>query len=304
MSRLPVHDQTDSAPPPSTVELLDDMSGIVSPPDVYVRVTELLQDSAASADAIADVIALDPHLTARLLRLVNSVYFGFARRIDTVSRAIAVLGETDLVSLVLAVSAVRSLSKLPTDRLDLESFWRHSIHCALGARAIARRAGVLHPERLFVAGLLHDVGYLVLFNRLPDLMREIATHAGADEELMVGLEQATLGFDHAAVAGDLLARWHLPETTCAAVRLHHQDVGDGESLEAAIVRLADRMATQSCVGALQRRALQLAEDVAVEEDPLIESIHVAIGGNVDLEAVREETAEGFTAAVGALLGAG
>jgi HD-like signal output (HDOD) protein len=128
--------------------LIGDVSFLVSPPDVCIKVFGLLESGQASAQEIGDVISHDPSLTARLLQLVNSSFFNFARRVDTVSRAITVLGTRELYSLVLAVSAIKSFSRLPVTLVNIDTFWRHGIFTGLLAREIARKIRILHPERL------------------------------------------------------------------------------------------------------------------------------------------------------------
>jgi len=238
-------------PPVDPLGLVRDVAGLVSPPDICLRIFELMQSPSASARDFAEVVQQDPNLTARLLRFVNSPFYGFVSRIDTVSRAVAVIGTQELYSLVLSVSAVKSFSRIATDLVNMDSFWRHSIFCALLARAVARRCRILHPERLFVAGLLHEVGSLVLFNRLPEVSRDLLLVAEGDEDALYQAELAALGFSHAEVGGLLLDLWYLPATLHGAVRGHHRPgtVSEGR-LEASIVRIANHLANRSELGAL------------------------------------------------------
>ncbi|ROR32061.1 putative nucleotidyltransferase with HDIG domain [Inmirania thermothiophila] len=221
-------------------ELLSEARDLASPPEVCVRLFELMRSETAGAKEIGEVIALDPNLTARLLELVNSAYFGMARRVDTVSRAVTIVGLRELHQLVLAVQAVSVFSNIPITLVDMRTFWRHSVATALLAKELARRAGVLHPERLFVAGLLHDLGSLVLYRERPEVMRELLIAADGDEAVMERLEEERLGFGHAELGGALLACWNLPPELCRAVTHHHRPLeAPGPGLEPAIVHLAD-----------------------------------------------------------------
>ncbi|HKK14248.1 MAG TPA: HDOD domain-containing protein [Gammaproteobacteria bacterium] len=226
------------------------VSSLVSPPDICVRLLELTEDLDASAADIGGVITQDPSLTARLLRMVNSSFYSFPSRIDTVSRAVAVVGIRELYRLVLAVSAVQMFSRIPAGLVNMDTFWRHSIYTGLIARALARRVRVLHPERLFVAGLLHDIGSLVLYHKAPEQAREMLVQADGDEERLHGLEREILGFTHADIGGHLLELWQLPAALRTAVTFHH-DPGALEevTLEAALVHLGDVFANHSEIGA-------------------------------------------------------
>ena len=236
---------------PRITDLVQDVSGLVSPPEICVKVFELMRVATSSANDFGDVIGHDPNLPTRLLRMVNSSFYGFAGRIDTVSRAIAVIGTRELYSLVISVSAVQSFAKISSEQLDLDSFWRHSVCSGLIARRLSRHCGVLHPERLFVAGLLHEIGSLVLFHRLPDVCAQLVAGCQGDEEVLHRAEIDTLGYSHAEVGSLLLTLWSLPASLPRAVRGHHDPANTlvGEQ-EAAIIKTANRLANQSDFGAL------------------------------------------------------
>jgi putative nucleotidyltransferase with HDIG domain len=272
------------------------ITGLVSPPEVYVRAVELVESPDSSAAEIAAVIGCDPNLTARLLGLVNSCYFNLARQVDTVTRAIAVIGTRELYSLVIAASAVSSFSRIPNRLVSMDTFWRHSIYTGLLARALARRCHVLHPERLFVAGLLHDIGSLVLYHQEPEVCSEHLLIAAGDEELLYQAELEHFGFSHADLGRRLASDWKLPDTLAAAIGGHHRPELAAEAVqEASLIYLAERLANgleagnfcgQPVVEDPQHEVLQ----TAVELDPAI------------LEAAREEAAEQFPQAVRALAG--
>lgn len=230
--------------------LVDDVSYLVSPPDICVKVFELAESDDASARDIGEVISRDPSLTARLLRLVNSSFYNFARRIDTVSRAVTIVGIRELYSLVLAVSAIKSFSNLPNNLVNIDTFWRHGIYTGLIARILARKCHILHPERLFVAGLLHDVGSLVLYAKLPEQMRDLLLVCDNDEGILHQAELAELGFTHADLGGALAHSWNLPEPLQEAITYHHlPSYSMGSEMETAIVHLADVLANRSELGA-------------------------------------------------------
>ncbi len=227
-----------------------DASSLVSPPDVCVRLLELVETPETSAADLGTVLSQDPNLTARLLRIVNSSYYNFPSRIDTVSRAVTVVGIRELYSLVLAVSAVQVFTRIPAQLVNMDTFWRHSIYCGLIARGLARRRRILHPERLFIAGLLHDIGSLLLYQRVPEKARDLLLAADGDEQALYEAELGALGFSHADLGGLMMELWKLPVPLQEAVRFHHSpaQAQDGK-LEAAIVHIAEALANRSEIGA-------------------------------------------------------
>jgi len=229
--------------------LLDDVEGLVSPPDVCMRVFELIHSPMTGTREIAAVVGIDPNLTARLLRMANSAFYGFSRKIDTISRAVTVIGTTELYQLVLSVSAVQTFSNIPNDLVKMDTFWRHSVYTGLLARALAVRAHVLHPERLFVAGLMHDIGSLVLYHQRPDAMRDILLVAEGDEELLYQAELERFQFTHASIGGELMERWRLPPEMVQAVKWHHQPQrAEKASMEANILHIAGHLVNESGQG--------------------------------------------------------
>ena len=132
-----------------------------------MRAIDLINDPDASAAEIGDVISEDPALTARLLKIVNSAFYGFPSRIETVSRAITIVGTLELLDLILAASVVKAFSGIPSELVDMDQFWEHSLYTGVTARVLAGRHRAPDTERYFVAGLLHDIGALVLYRQLP-----------------------------------------------------------------------------------------------------------------------------------------
>lgn len=237
--------------------LVAEVGGLVSPPDICLRVAELVQSEETSAEQIGEIILRDPNLTARLLRLVNSAHYGLRGRVDTVTRAITMIGLRELYHLVLAVSAVKSFSSIPNDLVNMDTFWRHSIFTGLIARSLARSAHVLHPERLFITGLLHDIGSLVLYFRLKELSRDLLTQAAGDEELLYQGELDALGFSHADLGSLLLKQWGLPEPMQHAVSLHHAPfMSEAPSVDALLLHMANLLSNRSGIGCFCEKSEQ------------------------------------------------
>lgn len=224
--------------------MIGETSAIVSPPDVCMKLEALTQSDASDVQAFSDVISLDPNLTAQLLRLANSAAVSFRGRIDTVSRAVMVLGSDETLALSYAAYAVAGFSKLRSPATDMGIFWQHAAHVGLIAKQLAREQGVLHPERLFVAGLLHDLGSLLINFHHPERARELQAESRACEMRLAQLELEEFGFSHAELGAALLESWNLPEALCAAVRDHHDAAQASYHLETAILYVADVLSAQ------------------------------------------------------------
>lgn len=260
----------------SIVDLLDDVEGLVSAPDICLQLFETIHSPASGAKDIAALIGVDPNLTVRLLRIANSAFYSFARKIETISRAVTIIGNAELYQLVLSISAVKSFSNIPNDLIKMETFWRHSVYTALLARALAMRVHILHPERLFVAGLVHDIGSLILYHQRPEAMRDLLLIADGNEEVLYQAELEQFGFSHAGIAAHLMDQWQFPESLREAVKWHH-DPAQAESgrTEAHILSLANHLVNESEQGnfmgsnrAELRIAQSLLDELGVQEDEL------------------------------------
>ncbi|WP_018953656.1 HDOD domain-containing protein [Thioalkalivibrio sulfidiphilus] len=229
-------------------DLLKDLSALVSPPEIIIRLRQDMESPKSTAESLARIVMQDPNLSARILHMANSAMYGLNHRIETVSRAISIIGQRALYHLALAVSATKTFSKLPSELVNIAVFWRHSVFTALIARNLAQRCHVLHPERLFVGGLLHDIGSLVLYHRYPDILRESLLAARGNEEVLAQQERELIGFDHAEVGGALMEMWGLPESLQQAVAFHHRPGATANNMEVAIVHLADTLANRTDQG--------------------------------------------------------
>ncbi len=198
-------------------EVVQDVMTLFSLPDIYYQVEQMIKDPRFTAVDIGEVIAKDPALAARLLKLVNSSFYGFQARIATISRAITIVGVQDLQSLILSTSVIDTFECISSDLVDMTDFWLQSINCAVIAKALAKENAVLHGERLFLAGLLHKIGTLVLYQKLPDLSSKVLQIAGNDASLVAAVEQEIIGFTFAEVGSELIKAWQLPDSLAEAI---------------------------------------------------------------------------------------
>lgn len=242
---------------PAPEKILTDDPVLVSLPEVFMRIREVLSDPSSTIEEAAAVIGKDPSLTAMLLKLVNSAFYARTLRVsgglppasvDTLTRAVMLLGLNQLSTLAMGVAVLPLFRDIPSDCMDLRQFWRHSVGVGLVAKILAARLGDPSPERYFVAGLLHDIGRLVLYKQLPDIAGEALAQAAATNQLLVTVEGDTFGFDHAALGGMLLRKWRFPESLEQAVWRHHDPLSAEEPLEAALINVADMVAVATLAG--------------------------------------------------------
>lgn len=208
---------------PTVQQLVSDINALASLPEASIRINQMVDDPNCSAEDIGKIISQDPALTVRLLKIANSPFYSLSNKIDTVSRAITILGTSQLRDMVLATSAVKAFEGIPNTLVSMENFWYHSISCGLTARILAAECLKNKGETLFVAGLLHDIGQLVIFNKIPELAKEALLYSleGPTNGTLHLAEQKILGFDHMQVGAELAHQWQLPENLRECIAFHH-----------------------------------------------------------------------------------
>jgi HD-like signal output (HDOD) protein len=224
--------------PLKPIELLLEDIKLPALPQVLLELIRVINDPNCGATDVAEVIRLDMSLTSHLLRLVNSAYYSFPFTIDTVDRAVTLIGTKEISMLAFSSSFLNMFRKRHI-LFDIEAFWKHSVSCGIAARSLAKRTRKGNPERYFIVGLLHDIGRLVLATYTPELWQQIFRQEKGKEVLLYVNEEALIGFDHGQFGGALLAQWHFPTTLVRGVKYHHFPQWSEESYEAVTVHVAD-----------------------------------------------------------------
>jgi len=266
-------------------ELVHRNINLLSLPETAMRINTMVSDPNSTAADIGDIVSQDPALTARLLRVVNSSFYGFPSQIDTISMAITILGTRQLRDLVITTSVINRFREIPASVVAMESFWCHSLTSAIAAKNLAQHMKISNSERLFVAGLLHDIGKLVMYIALPDPSRQVIEIAAEPQVDSDHVEKAIFGFTHGQVGAELLRQWRLPESLVEPVAYHHEPLSAKVyPQETAIVHLADVIANdiQPPISADDdNMAEPLAWEILGLEASLLERLHEEVYQQLD-----------------------
>ncbi len=279
MARLGVHpdkvrplapepEPEETPEPPELVDIEDiswESLKLGSLPIIFHKLVEVVNDPRSSASDVAEVIGNDPDLSMRLLKVVNSSFYGLSSKVDTITRAVAIIGSNQLVSLAMGMSVITYFKGISEEAVDMDAFWRHSISCGLAARLLASHMKNPNSERFFVAGLLHDVGRLVIFVALPEHANMALAKSRQEMQLLVDAEREILGFTHQELGAKLMHSWKLPLSLENNVRHHHDPMNAPMRQETAVITLADAISNGLENGTSGERLVPRMNPLAMEE---------------------------------------
>jgi putative nucleotidyltransferase with HDIG domain len=231
-------------------------------PTIISKMIELVDNPKTSAGSLARLISTDQALTARILKLANSAYYGFPREISTVNMSIVVLGFNTVKDMGLSLSVFDMFKESDTTgTFDTTQFWEHSVGCGIAARVIARYCGHRMAGEAFVAGLLHDIGKVILKQYFPKEFKEIMTISSAEGANLDDAELQVIGTHHGQVGGWLAEKWSLPKIIADCITNHHAPWDSkADPLFVAIVSLADYLCHLSNIGKSGRTNLMPLDD--------------------------------------------
>lgn len=225
--------------------IVDQVSTLFSLPEVCEQLGQLLETGKCEISELAELIGYDPTLTARLLQLANGTEFS-GPAVETITDAIARIGTDRLSDLLASTASTSAFREMDPEIVDMENFWHHSVCCGLASTSLARHAGYENPERLFIPGLLHDIGQLIIYQAKPEFAAKVLADSRQQESYRYLMEKQLMGVTHAQVGQELLSRWAFPTMIQKVVEFHHEPnlAGDYE-IESSIVHIATAIA--NCV---------------------------------------------------------
>jgi putative nucleotidyltransferase with HDIG domain len=263
--------------------LVASVQDLPSLPVVVLELMRNLNDEGSGAHVLAEKIAQDQALSAKVLRLANSSFYGMQRKVTTIQQAITILGFNSVRALVTAAAVIDRYAANKNSSLDFQAFWRHSIGTALCAKALAKKLS-LNQDHAFITGLLHDIGRLVIVTYSAAHYETVVAYRAEHDCYLFEAEQNVLGFDHMTVGRVMMEHWKFPPAILHAVEHHHGLNGDIADTLTATVNLAD------CIA----HGLDLSGDAQDMVPPLSEAGWRALKiSETDLSAVFRETEQQF-----------
>ena len=214
-----------------------------SPPDIYFRLTRVLEDPKSDMEDFARLIENDPGIVARVLRLANSAFYGFTAKVTTIRRAVTLIGTRELRDLVLATTVMEMFNGLPNEIMNMRTFWHQSLRAAVIAKVFAAcHHGEDELEPIFICGLLHQIGNLVIYHKLPELAREALLRHQYQGIPLHEAERQVMGLNHADVGGEMMRLWNMPPLLIETLSKHTcPEQAEIYRTETALVHLAARI---------------------------------------------------------------
>ncbi len=212
-----------------TIEtLIKHTQGLPSLPEIYIKVSELLENDRASSQEIGDIIQTDPSISSKILRMVNSAYYGLPHQVKSIPQAIKLLGRQNLKNILMGSVLVGLFAETDKEQIPMKEFWQHSVKTAIIARYLAlQNDDIEDPDALFTAGLLHDIGRLVIAKVIPGSFVEVEAEIEMHHANTLSAEASVLGFTHPEVSEAIMQKWELPEILIQCARNHHETSHQG-----------------------------------------------------------------------------
>ena len=256
----------DAAAEEKIKKVLDKIAGLPTLPTMLNQINKLMMNPRTSAKEVAQLISSDPSITAKVLRVVNSSFYGFPNRITTITHAIVILGFNTVKSIVLSSSIFDVFKKGgPASQFNRNEFWKHSIGVGAVARVVGKTAGYSALEELFIAGLVHDIGKIIMDQYMHEDFEKVLTAVNTKNCLIREAEEAVFGFHHGDIGGWLFQKWNLSKGIVECTKFHHNPALASEHPKpAAVIHLADIVTRALRFGSGGDRKIPPVSDAAWE----------------------------------------
>lgn len=223
-------------------ELVKTCTTLYTLPEVYLEVKKVIDDPESTMADLSRAIGLDPGMTATVLKLVNSAFYAMPRKVESISRAVGILGMQPLHDLTLAVAVTTTFSGLNQQVMSMKVFWANSFFSGLVARELARRCFLVDSERMFVEGLLREIGHLILYEQMPKQAEQALRESAKTGTPIHTVEQNIFGFDFTEIGQVLVDTWNLPKNFGIAIRFQNNPNGTKDhEFEAALLNMANAL---------------------------------------------------------------
>ncbi len=255
------------------VRILDGLDDLPTLPTIYVEISKQIRDPKVSVSEVARVIEMDQAITSKILRLVNSSFFGFSRQVTSIRQAVVLLGFSTVQNTVLSVSVFESFTTNNVKGFNLKEFWKHSIGCGVLCTTLDKKMNVGYQDETFVAGLLHDIGKIILDRHFKKEFEEALTYAKTNGVSPYEGERVVIGSSHDEIGEYLAEQWKLPYALVEAVALHHHpgNIRSNPKL-VSLVHLSDCLAHRLGCGYSDNYVLPEFDPYALEELDLNEEM--------------------------------
>ncbi|MCP5245637.1 MAG: HDOD domain-containing protein [Burkholderiales bacterium] len=227
---------------------------VYSSPEVTLKIKQIIYSEKYSNAELTTLILCDPALTVQILRLANSSDYGFSRKIDTVSRAISIIGKKKLLALVSATAGFHANPDISQEHAHMESLWYRSIACGVIAQILAIKMHRKEKERFFIAGLLHAIGKFALLSQYPDESSEVLRISELGEDTVITAERRIFGFTYAELGAELLNHWQLPASIWQPVKFQFDPLNrEASKIDTSLLYVALKIACNMEPTSLQAR---------------------------------------------------
>ena len=223
----------------NALECAEKASDIFVLSDSFIRIKELIDDETSTIDDIAEIIILDPALSGTILKLANSSFFNYPGKIDTISKAVLVLGITEVYNLIIAYFTTEAFKPISAEASYLEKFWEQTVDCALLVKYLGGVLNIPYSERLFILGLLHNLGELVVQQFMP--AKVDACNERSANEFPWDVQSELLNFTYGECSAELLKLWQLPFTLIEPIRNQDNEDFTYASIETQLLYIAKRI---------------------------------------------------------------
>lgn len=271
------------------MNIFEKMDTIPTLPVIINKLNNVIYNPQTSAKEVSKILSMDPALSSKILRIVNSAFYGLPNRITSITHAIIMLGFNAVKNIAISSSVLDVFKKEAENVELLKDIWRHSIGVASASKVIAKNLGQIVLDEFFMSGLLHDIGYIALFVYQYEKFLEFMDKCNSSNDSAIVIEKSIFGYDHQEVGGYLFQKWNMPRLLEEAVSFHHIPLLAREhNFAVNIICVADNIARALSLGS--------AGDIYVYSVPeeLVETLNL---NNLNWEAVFNDTIKEYNAAL-------